>query len=114
MRRRSWVLVGVGLVVCVLGAGRVFAQVVESPFEYRARLLVAMDNDPERVAAALEQVLSVEQAAALEALLVVVPDDGDKAEALKAAKKYLMEAGLGKSDSLLVEVDSRLAALVPK
>lgn len=113
MGRRVWVVVGVALLVCVLGAGRVLAQVSPSPFENRARLLLAMDNDPERVVAALEQVLSVEQAAALEALLVLAPDDRDKADALKAAKTRLLEAGLDDSDSLVVEVEARLALLEP-
>lgn len=111
MGRRSWVVVGVALVVCVLCAGRVLASVSDSPFEHRARLLIAMDNDPERVVAALEQVLSAEQAVELESLLAVAPDDNEKADALEAAKARLLEAGLDGSDSLMVEVDARLALL---
>ena len=111
MGRRFWVVVVVALVVCVLGAGRVLAQVVDSPFENRARLLIAMDNDPERVVAALEQVLTAEQAVSLEALLVLAPDDRDKADALEAAKRKLYEAGLADSDSLLLEIESRLVVL---
>jgi len=111
MGRRSLVVVGVGLAVCVLCAGRVIAAVSDSPFEHRARLLIAMDNDPERVVVALEQVLSAEQAAALEALLVVAPDDGEKAKAFEAAKERLMEAGLDGSDALVIEVEARLALL---
>ena len=113
MNRRWWVVVGVALLVCLFGTGRIFAQEVDSPFVYRARLLQVMDNNPERVVVALEQVLSAEQAAALEALLWVAPDDGDKVNALEAAKRRLLEAGLEASDTLVLEVEARIALLVP-
>jgi len=108
LRRRYWIVVAVLAVVCVLVAGRVHAQDV-SLFSNRARLVQSMDNNPELVVAALEQVLSPEQAAVLEALLDVTPDDREKERSLREAKRLLIEAGLDASDDVVQGVDGKLA-----
>jgi predicted nucleic acid-binding protein len=110
LQRRHCVVVVVLAVVCLVAADRVFAQ-DGSLFANRARVMHAMDNDPARVAVALEQVLSVEQASELEALLDVAPDDREAARSLREAKRHLLESGLDASDALVLGVDGKLAAI---
>jgi len=113
LRNRQLALCGIAslLIAGLLAGGGVYAQ--GATFSQRARIELAMDNAPSRVADALEAILTADQVRALEAALLPQPTDDTMRAALEAAKTRLLQAGFAKNDPLVVAVETRENELKP-
>jgi hypothetical protein len=99
----------IGVVIITLAA----AGLAQEPprFADRDRLLQAMDNDPERVLAALETVLTQPQIRHIEATLFPVAQPDEQLRTLRAVRLQLSRLGLEAADPLVTAVAERVAAL---
>jgi hypothetical protein len=70
-----------------------------------------LHNNPSQAAALLESVLNDQQIAALEFALFPVPTADARREALVAAQRVLLRAGLPQDDPALAAITAEIAAL---
>lgn len=96
-------------VICTACYVRVHAQEQGPAFTQRERVAMLMDNQPHRVVAALETVLTQTQIDALEAALFPPPTDAERTAVYTRVQRDLARLGLDAADPLMAEVSARLA-----
>ena len=110
-RLRLGLTAGLGVAMACAVAGVVPAEVGEVQFSDGERIARLMDNSPNLVVAALERVLTQEEADQLEALLFPAPTDEERRMVLVSVKQDLLRVGFGDTDSVVQAVDAQLTAL---
>jgi len=98
--------------IAVIGTAcyvRVYAQEQAAAFRQPERVAQLMDNQPQRVAAALESVLTQVHIDALEAALFPPPSEAERTAVYARIHRELVGLGLDAADPLVAEVSARLA-----
>ena len=101
--------VAVFAVCAVAGMAIADTEAAESKFDDPARIANAMDNNPRRCVAMLDNILTPEQAAEFESALFPPATDAEKKAALENAKLGLKRAGI-----VMPEIDSAIALIADK
>lgn len=111
MRKQLTVLTITLTVLFLAEHAHIFAQEKPAQFSDRERLVEALNNNPEKVVAALETIVSQAQADALENTLFPKPSEDEQKALLTGIKLRLKRMGLDNADTLVQAVDERISEL---
>lgn len=82
-----------------------------SLFGNREEVVERFHNNPDRIVALVEGVLSDEQVASIEEALFPQPSEEERKEALEAARRILVRVGIQSDDPALLTLESEIAAI---